>query len=79
MFSSLKGCHRGSVVNGDLWWRSSSQIAADVLKSIYCQKGACSAETGARLLERARAPRLKPTEAELIGAAPPKPPRDQAG
>lgn len=55
------------VVNGDLWWRSSAQIAADVLKSIYCKGGVCSVEAGADLLERGKV--KKPEPDELIGAA----------
>ncbi len=32
------------IVNGDLWWRNASQISAEVLQAIFCEKGTCSAE-----------------------------------
>ena len=41
------------VVNGELWWRSSSQIAASVLQAIYCGEGECSVQSGSAVLERA--------------------------
>ena len=53
------------VVNGDLWWRSSSQIAADVLRDVFCEEGGCSAAAGAAVLERANAA----PPAERLGAA----------
>jgi len=30
------------LVQGDLWWRNASQIAADTFRSIFCEKGDCS-------------------------------------
>jgi len=30
------------LVNGKLWWRNASQISADVLRAIFCDRGACS-------------------------------------
>ncbi len=32
------------VVNGELWWRSASQIAADVFHEIFCERNRCSPE-----------------------------------
>jgi len=32
------------LVQGDLWWRSASQIAADVLRVVFCSDGTCRAE-----------------------------------
>jgi hypothetical protein len=32
------------LVQGDLWWRSASQIAANVLRVVFCSDGACRAE-----------------------------------
>jgi len=29
------------LVQGDLWWRNASQIAADTLREIFCEKGRC--------------------------------------
>jgi cell division protein FtsI/penicillin-binding protein 2 len=29
------------VVHGDLWWRSASQLAADVLERAFCERGKC--------------------------------------
>jgi peptidoglycan glycosyltransferase len=37
----------------DLWWRSSSQLAADVLVEIFCEKGACRPELAARFTAQA--------------------------
>jgi cell division protein FtsI/penicillin-binding protein 2 len=36
------------VVNGDLWWTSSSQLAARVLREIFCEKRVCSGARAAR-------------------------------
>ena len=38
------------LVQDDLWWRSSSQIAADILRSVFCDRQACRAENASRLL-----------------------------
>jgi peptidoglycan glycosyltransferase len=35
-------------VHGDLWWMKSSEIAADVLRRIFCERGSCSPELAAR-------------------------------
>jgi len=32
------------LVQGDLWWRSASQIAAEVLRVVFCSEGSCRAE-----------------------------------
>lgn len=67
------------VVNGDLWWRSSSQIAADVLRSIYCDGGDCSAELGAAVLERAAGSPQKVPPSDRIGSAKANAELDRAG
>jgi cell division protein FtsI/penicillin-binding protein 2 len=36
------------LVQGDLWWRNSSQIAAEVLRGVFCADGECRAENAAR-------------------------------
>jgi len=36
------------VVQGDLWWRSASQIAAEVLRTVFCSRGVCRSEAGAQ-------------------------------
>jgi cell division protein FtsI/penicillin-binding protein 2 len=36
------------LVQGNLWWRNASQIAAEVLRSVFCSGGECRAETAAR-------------------------------
>ncbi|MCG8589404.1 MAG: hypothetical protein MJE66_08935 [Proteobacteria bacterium] len=37
-------------VNGALWWRSASQIAADVLAEVFCRGRRCSAAEASRFL-----------------------------
>jgi hypothetical protein len=32
------------LVQSDLWWRSASQIASEVLSRVFCERGKCSAE-----------------------------------
>jgi cell division protein FtsI/penicillin-binding protein 2 len=38
------------LVQSDLWWRNASQIAADVLKSVFCERGKCGASKAARFI-----------------------------
>ncbi len=38
------------VVQGPIWWRSASQVAAEVLESVFCEKGRCSDEMADRWL-----------------------------
>ena len=38
------------LVQDDLWWRSSSQIAADVLQKIFCDRQGCDADNAGRFL-----------------------------
>jgi len=35
-------------LHGDLWWMKSSEIAADVFRRIFCERGSCSPELAAR-------------------------------
>jgi cell division protein FtsI/penicillin-binding protein 2 len=37
------------VVNGPKWWRNASQIAAEVLRLIFCENGRCEASRAERL------------------------------
>ena len=32
------------LVQGDLWWRNASQIAAEVLRGVFCDAGDCRSE-----------------------------------
>jgi hypothetical protein len=50
------------VVQGPLYWRTASQVAADVLERVFCEKGHCSAQ---------RAERFEPVPAEpaIVSAA----------
>ena len=36
------------LVQSDLYWKTASQIAADVLRSVFCSDGPCRAEAAAR-------------------------------
>jgi hypothetical protein len=38
------------LVQGHLWWRNASQIAAEVLKGVFCEKRRCSSKHGQRLV-----------------------------
>jgi cell division protein FtsI/penicillin-binding protein 2 len=49
------------MVQGHLWWRSASQVAASVLESVFCEDGKCSADHA----ERWRHPRLRREEETL--------------
>ncbi len=40
------------LVQGHLWWRNASQVAAEVLSSVFCEKSRCSPETADRWLGR---------------------------
>jgi hypothetical protein len=39
------------LVQSDLWWRNASQIAAEVLEGVFCEKRRCSAERAARFIQ----------------------------
>lgn len=43
------------VVHGDLWWRSASQLAADVLQRAFCERGKCRRAYGDRWMRGASA------------------------
>ena len=38
------------LVQGDLWWRSASQVAAEVLKGLFCEGRRCSAAQAERFV-----------------------------
>ena len=38
------------LVQGHLWWRNASQIAAEVLKGVFCEKRSCTPERGERFV-----------------------------
>jgi cell division protein FtsI/penicillin-binding protein 2 len=45
------------LVQGDLYWRNASQIAADILHGIFCVKGSCNADLAGRWVkDRKRRP-----------------------
>ncbi len=69
------------VVNGELWWRSSSQIAASVLRAIYCGEGECSVESGSAVLERTNRSlgALRRGHSEQLGSAEESAELDRAG
>lgn len=39
------------LVQDDLWWRNASQVAADVLKLVFCSREGCRAENAARFTQ----------------------------
>jgi cell division protein FtsI/penicillin-binding protein 2 len=39
------------LVQNHLWWRNASQIAADVLRGVFCEKRRCSAENASRFTQ----------------------------
>ena len=43
------------VVHGDLWWRSASQLAADVLERAFCTRGKCRPQHAERWVRGAAA------------------------
>ena len=44
------------LVQGHLWWRNASQVAAEVFGSVFCEKGRCEVASAERWLRpRARA------------------------
>jgi len=51
------------LVQGDLWWRNASQVAADVLHDVFCEKRSCSAENASRFIQ------VPETTAELARVA----------
>lgn len=53
-------------VHGDLYWASTAQVAAEVLKAVFCPKGVCGAEAAARWFP----PPAKGAETAVAGAAP---------
>jgi membrane peptidoglycan carboxypeptidase len=40
------------LVNGKLWWRSASQVAADMLREIFCGEGGCTTRNAVRIVSR---------------------------
>jgi len=41
------------IVNGKIWWRSASQVAADLLHEIFCAEGGCATANAVRIVSRA--------------------------
>jgi len=35
-------------LQSNLWWRKSSELAADILREVFCERGRCSASRSAR-------------------------------
>ncbi len=52
------------LLQGHLWWRNASQVAAEVLRVVFCPAGACRAES----VDRWTHPRIEiPTETGSAG------------
>jgi len=60
------------MVQGDLYWRTASQVAASVLQSVFCEKGKCAPERADRWIHRA------PAELPAPGATRPDPASQRA-
>ena len=43
------------LVNGRVWWRSASQVAADMLHEIFCKDGGCDSSNGVRVVSHSGA------------------------
>jgi hypothetical protein len=56
------------VVNGALWWRNASQIAAEVLRRIFCSDGSCDPKAAESLVA---ASRRRDRRLPAVGAPPP--------
>jgi cell division protein FtsI/penicillin-binding protein 2 len=56
------------VVQGRVWWRNASQVASEVLKRVFCERGRCDATHAARYVPGARNDAPGPA-ATLVGAA----------
>jgi peptidoglycan glycosyltransferase len=41
------------IVNGRLWWRSATQVAADMLHEMFCADGSCATSNVVRIVSRA--------------------------
>ena len=41
------------IVNGKIWWRSASQVAADLLHEIFCAEGGCATANAVNIVSRA--------------------------
>ena len=39
------------VVQGELWWRTSSQVAAQIFEQLFCERGDCRADNVDRWLQ----------------------------
>ena len=59
------------LVQGDLYWRTASQIAADVLHGVFCVKGRCAPEHAERFA------RIPVTAAALARVTAPRTPGDR--
>jgi peptidoglycan glycosyltransferase len=56
------------VVNGPLWWRNASQVAAEVLKGVFCARGVCEADAAQELVSAARARDARRSDVLASGA-----------
>ena len=54
------------LVNGKVWWRSASQVAADLLHEIFCEGKGCDVSNAVRIVTHG-------TDANLAGDAAPAP------
>jgi cell division protein FtsI/penicillin-binding protein 2 len=56
------------LVQGDLWWRNASQIAAEVLRSVFCSEGECRPDAVARWTHSREAPSRERARSETAAA-----------
>jgi cell division protein FtsI/penicillin-binding protein 2 len=56
------------LVQGNLWWRNASQIAAEVLRSVFCSEGECRPETAERWTHSREAPAGGQAKSETTAA-----------
>ncbi len=54
-------------LQSDLWWVRSSELGADVLSAIFCEKRECRAELASRYTKGARAGSVPASESPLGG------------
>ncbi len=51
------------LVQSDLWWRNASQVAAEVLRTVFCEKSGCAADLAARWVRIPTAGTVQPMNA----------------
>ena len=59
------------LVQSDLWWRNASQVAAEVLRGVFCARAGCTAELAARWMKVPTMGASQPTAAAAASARQP--------